>query len=215
MVHVKYKIFLSDLGYSLNKTTIATSSIINWEAWLPRISHKTCGCTLLLWGVQFSFLLNLRLSNSQSRREVRISCYAFLSEVGILSDQFSWVEEALKCLVAIVEDLMSNKTPGNFARTFRDDEKVFILQLGSNSHGSFLMISELIHGCRKGFLMVPEGKAGSGWRGFGFHLRKAIAPETLATKQPFNSVLKPIVENHKTFLRAAAEGDRRDRKSVV
>ena len=155
-------------------------------------------------------MLNLRLSNSQSRREVRISCYAFLSEVGILSDQFSWVEEALKCLVAIVEDLMSNKTPGNFARTFRDDEKVFILQLGPNSHGSFLMISELIHGRRNGFLVVPEGKAGSGWRSFGFHLRKAIAPGTLATKQPFNSVLKPIVENHKTFLRAAAEGDRRE-----
>ena len=105
---------------------------------------------------------------------------------------------------------MSNKTPGNFARTFRDDEKVFILQLGSNSHGSFLMISELIHGRRKGLLVVPEGKASSGWRGFGFHLRKAIAPGTLATKQPFISVLKPRVENHKTFLLAAAEGDRRE-----
>ena len=143
------------------------------------------------------------------RREVRISCYAFFSEVGIPSDQFSWAEEALKCLLAIVEEL-STKTPGNFARTFRDNEKVFILQLGSNSHGSFLMISELIHGRRNGFLVVPEGKAGSGWRSFGFHLRKAIAPGTLATKQPFNSVMKPIMENHKNFLWATAKGDRRE-----
>ena len=109
-----------------------------------------------------------------------------------------------------VEDLMSTKTPGNFARTFRKNEKVFILQLRSNSHGSFLMISELIHGRRKGLLVVPEGKAISGWRGFGFHLRKAIAPGTLTTKQPFISVLKPRVENHKTFLLAAAEGDWRE-----
>ena len=65
------------------------------------------------------------------------------------------------------------------------------------------MISELIDGRQKGFLMVPEGKAGSGWRGFRFRLRKAIAPGTLATKQPFISVLKPRVENHKTFLLAA------------
>ena len=118
--------------------------------------------------------------------------------------------ESAKCLLAIVEELMSTKTPSTFARTFRDNEKVFILQLGSNSHGSFLMISELIHGRRKGLLVVPEGKASSGWRGFGFHLRKAIAPGTLATKQPFISVLKPRVENHKTFLLAAAEGDRRE-----
>ena len=71
-------------------------------------------------------------------------------------------KESAKCLLAIVEEL-STKTPGNFARTFRDNEKVFILQLGSNSHGSFLMISELIHGRRKGILVVLEGKASSGW----------------------------------------------------
>ena len=90
--------------------------------------------------------------------------------------------ESAKCLLAIVEDLMYNKTLGNFARTFRDDEKVFILQLGSNSHCSFLMISKLIHGRWKLFLVVPKGKSGIGWRGFGLHLRKAIATGTLATK---------------------------------
>ena len=71
-------------------------------------------------------------------------------------------KESAKRLLAIVEDLMSNTTPGNFARTFRDGEIVFILQLGSNAHGSFLIISELIHGRQKGFLVVPEGKSGSG-----------------------------------------------------
>ena len=119
-------------------------------------------------------------------------------------------KESAKHLLAIVEDLMSNTTPSNFARTFKDGEKVFILQLGSNAHGSFLMISELIHSRRKGFLVVPEGKSGSGWQGFGFHLRKAIAPGSLAIKQPFNSVMKPMVENSKSFLLAAVEGDQRE-----
>ena len=102
---------------------------------------------------------------------------------------------------------MSNVTTGNFARTFRDGDKVFILQIGSNAHGSFFMISELVHGHRKGFIVVPEGKLGSGWRGFGFHLRKAIAPETLVIRLP-QSVLKPTAE--KSLLLATAEADRKD-----
>ena len=88
-------------------------------------------------------------------------------------------KESVKRLLTNVEDLMSNIPLGNFARTFRDGSKVFILQLGSNAHKSFLMISELLHGRRKGSIIVPEGKLGSGWRGFGFHLRRAIAPDSL------------------------------------
>ena len=119
-------------------------------------------------------------------------------------------KESANHLLAIVEDLMSNTTPGNFAQTSRDGEKVFILQLGSNAHDSILMILELIHGRWKGFLVVPEGKSGSELRGFDLHLRKAIASGTLAIKQPPNSILKSIVEKSKPFLLAAVEGDRRE-----
>ena len=55
---------------------------------------------------------------------------------------FMGKDSALR-LLSYVEDLMSNTRPENFARTFRDGSKVFILQLGFNAHGSFLMISEL------------------------------------------------------------------------
>ena len=55
-------------------------------------------------------------------------------------------KESAKRLLTIVEDLTSNATPGSFARTFNGD-KVFILQLGTNAHGSFVMISKLVHGC--------------------------------------------------------------------
>ena len=39
---------------------------------------------------------------------------------------------------------------------------VFILQLGSNAHGTFLMVSELLHGQRKGNIRIPERRLGSG-----------------------------------------------------
>ena len=121
--------------------------------------------------------------NFQSRREVIFTCYIYMREIGILFVQCSW-EKSAELLLATVEDVMSSANPGSFARTFRDGDKVFIMQLGANAYGNFVMISELVHGRRKGFIMVPEGKLGSGWRGFGFHLRKAIAPETLAAKPP-------------------------------
>ena len=107
---------------------------------------------------------------------------------------------------------MSNSRPENFARTIRDGNKVFILQMGLNAHGSFLMISELLHGRRTGLIIVPEGKLGSGWRGFGFHLRKAIAPDSLGTKPPSQSALFPSMpkfRNHKSFLSALVDGDRK------
>ena len=120
-------------------------------------------------------------------------------------------ETALR-LLSYIEDLISNTHPENFARTFRDGNKVFILQMGLNAHGSFLMISDLLHGRRKGVIIVPEGKLGCGWRGFGFHLRKAIAPDSLGIKPPSQSALFPSMQkfrNHNSFLSAAVDGDRK------
>ena len=121
-------------------------------------------------------------------------------------------KESALCLLTYIEDLMSNTHPENFARTFRDGNKVFILQLGLIAHGSFLMISELLHGRQKGLIIVPEGKLDSGWRGFGFHLRKAIALDSLNVKPPSQSTLFLKMEkfrNQKSFLSVAVDGDRK------
>ena len=75
-----------------------------------------------------------------------------------------------------IEDLVSKQSPSQFARIVREGDKVFILQLGSNAHGSFLMLSELHKGKHKGSKVVPEGKMGSGWRGLGIHMRETIVP---------------------------------------
>ncbi|KAK7829475.1 hypothetical protein CFP56_029420 [Quercus suber] len=65
---------------------------------------------------------------------------------------------------------------GQFARTVREGNSVLILQLGSNAHGSFLLVSELDKGRRRVSIVIPEGKLWSGWRSFGVQLRKTIHP---------------------------------------
>ena len=160
--------------------------------------------------VPFSFLLNPKRLNFRWRKEVLTSCYVFMKETRILSARFSWVKSA-KRLLTYVEDLLSLAPPDQFARTFREGNKVFILQLGFNVHGSFLMISELEHGCRKGLIIVPKGKLGSGWRGFGFHLRKAISPDPCVVKSQPSSILIPDEQScslQKSFLSAAMDGHR-------
>ncbi|XP_030924699.1 uncharacterized protein LOC115951678 [Quercus lobata] len=65
-----------------------------------------------------------------------------------------------KRLLFIVEELIAGQSHGQFAKSFREGDKCFILQLGSNSYGFFFVISELIHVHRKGSIVVPEGKSG-------------------------------------------------------
>ena len=45
-----------------------------------------------------------------------------------------------------LEELNSKQSPSHHARTIREGDVVFILQLGSNACGKFLMVSELLHG---------------------------------------------------------------------
>ena len=84
-----------------------------------------------------------------------------------------------------LKELISNQSPGLFARTIREGDLVFILQLGSNAHGTFLMVSELLHHQRKGSIVIPEGRLGSGWRGFGLNLRNILKPPSLTSQGSF------------------------------
>ena len=120
-------------------------------------------------------------------------------------------KESAKRLFSMMENFIFSESPGHFARTVRDGETMFILQSGSNAHGSFLMISELLHGRRKGFIVVPEGYLGSGWRGFVCHLKKALAPGNLAINLPPKLLPGSEFQASKSF--AAAEGRRSEPKA--
>ena len=85
-------------------------------------------------------------------------------------------KESAKRLLFHVEELTSKHKPGQFVRTVQEGDRILILQLGSNAHGTFLLFSELDKGRRRGSIVIPEGYVGSGWREFGIHLRKTIFP---------------------------------------
>ena len=55
-------------------------------------------------------------------------------------------KESAKRLLFNVEELASKQSPVQFSRMFREGNKIFIIQLGSNARGNFLFIFELIHG---------------------------------------------------------------------
>ena len=122
-------------------------------------------------------------------------------------------KECAKRLLSLLEDFISSKRTGHFARTVRDGETVFILQLGYNAHGYFLMISEFLRGRRIGFIVVPEGKLGCGWRGFGFHWSKALAPGSLAFNLPPKLLTGAEFIASKSFAAAVVQGRRTDSKA--
>ena len=122
-------------------------------------------------------------------------------------------KESAKRLLSMMEGFIFSESPRHFARIVRDGDTVFILQSGSNAHGSFLMISELLHDRRKGFIVVPEGNLGSGWRGFGCQLRKAIAPGTLAINLPPKLLPGSKIKASKSFAAAVVQGRRSEPKT--
>ena len=92
-------------------------------------------------------------------------------------------KECAKRMLSIMEKFILSELHDHFARTVREGETVFIIQSGSNAHGYYLMISELLHGRRKGFLVIPEGRMGHGWRGFMWHLKKVLDSGILASNR--------------------------------
>ena len=78
-----------------------------------------------------------------------------------------------------MEELASKQSPVQFSRTFKEGNKIFIIQLGSNARENFLLVSELIHGRRRGSIVIPEGKLAKGWGVIGLHLRKTLEDSLL------------------------------------
>lgn len=66
-------------------------------------------------------------------------------------------KECAKRILFHIEELISKPNPGQFVRAVTEDNSVLILQLGSNAHGSFLLVSELDKGRWRGSIVIPEG----------------------------------------------------------
>ncbi len=84
-------------------------------------------------------------------------------------------------LLAALEELVSMKNTGNFVRTIREGETVFIAQRCSNAKGRFVSLKAIHKGGRRGQIIILKGQNCSGWRGFASELRRILYPETKAT----------------------------------
>ena len=75
------------------------------------------------------------------------------------------------------------------------------------------MIFELLHGRRKGFLVIPEGRMGNGWRGFVWHLKKVLAPGNLAINLPPKLLPGSEFQASKSFAAVVVQGRRSEPKA--
>ena len=84
-------------------------------------------------------------------------------------------KNASQWLMKNVEHTVVGVSPKQFF-TFRDGDIAYTLQRNSNSFGQFLLLIELKVGGSRRSIIIPEGKAKNGWRGFGLELRKMLEP---------------------------------------
>lgn len=64
--------------------------------------------------------------------------------------------------------------------TFRDGDTAYTLQRCSNSFGQYLLLTELKVGRLRRSIIVLEGKAKCGWKGFELELQKMLEPNQYA-----------------------------------
>uniref|UniRef100_A0A2N9FVR5 Reverse transcriptase domain-containing protein n=1 Tax=Fagus sylvatica TaxID=28930 RepID=A0A2N9FVR5_FAGSY len=86
-------------------------------------------------------------------------------------------KESAITLLAALEELVTLKNTGNFVRTIREGETVFIAQRCSNTKGRYVSLQAIHKGGRRGQIIIPEGRNGDGWRGFALELRRILYPE--------------------------------------
>jgi hypothetical protein len=83
-------------------------------------------------------------------------------------------KESAKTLLATFEELASSKHSGNFVRTIREGETVFIVKRCTNSKGRYVSIQAIHRGGKRSSIIIPEGRNCSGWQGFGKELSRVI-----------------------------------------
>jgi len=67
-------------------------------------------------------------------------------------------------LVATVKEALKLPRVGDFVKSFREDSKVLIVRRGRNQVERFLEVASFAIGGWKGFIWLPEGREGRGWR---------------------------------------------------
>ena len=80
----------------------------------------------------------------------------------------------------------------NAFRSFRERNKVFVIQKQRNGKGRFISITVLGESKDKGVVIIPEGKEGGGWRGFSQEVDGVLTPAGSALHHQRRQTPSPV-----------------------
>jgi hypothetical protein len=86
-----------------------------------------------------------------------------------------------------IEENIVRETEQAFVRTFREQDKGYVIRRFENKRGRYLEIADYGRGGCKGRLDIPEGQKQSGWRGFNKELTLLLNPIPVVNKGHTNS----------------------------
>ena len=112
---------------------------------------------------------------------------------------------------------MSNDN--NLFRSFREGNKIFVLQKQRNGKGRFVTITALGDSKNKGYVIIPEGRGAGGWQGASQEITNIMDAQNHGIRKINQSQPQPrqptVQENHdsklvkesRTFKEAVTQGD--------
>jgi hypothetical protein len=111
----------------------------------------------------------------------------------------------------------------NAFRSFREGNKVFVIQKQRNGKGRFVSVTVLGETKGKGSVIIPEGREAGGWRGFSQEINGILTPAAPVANQPTRQTPLVSVAQHastsggdpKTFKEAVILGNEIPRLSHV
>ena len=101
----------------------------------------------------------------------------------------------------------------NAFRSFREGNRVFVIQKQRNGKGRFASVTVLGDTKDKGSVIIPEGRGAGGWRGFSQEINGVLTPAVSAVHH--NRRQAPVPDGSGTQRRSNSNGDERSVKEVV
>jgi len=111
-------------------------------------------------------------------------------------------------LASTLETLLDFPEVQDFVKSFREGSKLVITRRGENKVGRYLEAAIYGLGGRKGFILIPEGCRGWGWRKFSGELRLVFASLSASVDRGIissDASVKQKGSSYATVLRSASD----------
>jgi hypothetical protein len=131
---------------------------------------------------------------------MREKCRGVIHSIFLNKRDCFWLLESL-------EELLIASSTEDFWRRSRSGSPGIFVQRCANRHGRFLVVEDFGGGKRRGFILVPEGRSGEGWKSFVLELRavvnflksRTIPKPAQASSVKESKLQAPIPSNRRSF----------------